>query len=75
MTAKAHRSMTKKKEPIAQTKAWIEKVVLKYQLCPFAQIPFQKDQIKYRYIESALIEDFNNVSIYGIIGFCVCELG
>ena len=33
------------------TRDWLEKVVLKYQLCPFAKLPFQKEQIRYRYAE------------------------
>lgn len=32
---------------ISETKLWIEKLVIGYNLCPFAKVPFSKDLIRY----------------------------
>ncbi|MEB4590657.1 DUF1415 domain-containing protein [Candidatus Thiothrix sp. Deng01] len=46
---------------IAQTRCWLENVVLKHNLCPFAHKPFQGGQIRYVVTDSArpefLLED------------------
>jgi hypothetical protein len=33
---------------IGQTRLWIERLVIGYQLCPFAKVPFDKDRIRYQ---------------------------
>lgn len=33
--------------PIRATRHWVEQVVIGYQLCPFARLPFQQDRIRY----------------------------
>jgi len=35
-------------EEIIKTKNWIEKMVIAHKLCPFAQLPFEKNKISYR---------------------------
>lgn len=46
---------------IAQTRRWLENVVLRHNLCPFAHKPFQGGQIRYAVTDSArpeyLLED------------------
>lgn len=39
---------------IAQTKAWIEQLVIGMNLCPFASVPFRKGQIRYRVVDAGL---------------------
>jgi len=45
----------------AQTRCWLEQVILKHNLCPFAHKPFKGGQIRYRVTDSArpefLLED------------------
>lgn len=40
-----------------QTQAWIEKFIIAYNLCPFAKVPFEKDQIRYVIIEGNNLEN------------------
>ena len=41
---------------IAQTRCWLENVVLKHNLCPFAHKPFKGGQIRYVVTDSARVE-------------------
>ena len=41
---------------IAQTRCWLENVVLKHNLCPFAHKPFSGGQIRYVVTDSARVE-------------------
>lgn len=41
---------------IAQTRYWLENVVLKHNLCPFAHKPFNGGQIRYVVTDSARVE-------------------
>ena len=41
---------------IAQTRCWLENVVLKHNLCPFAHKPFNGGQIRYVVTDSARVE-------------------
>ncbi|MEN9504070.1 MAG: hypothetical protein RI964_3355 [Pseudomonadota bacterium] len=49
---------------IAQTRYWLENVVIKHNLCPFAQKPFKGGQIRYVVTDSArpefLLEDLQH---------------
>ena len=38
----------KAEQVIAQTRLWIERLVIGYQLCPFARAPFEADRIRYQ---------------------------
>lgn len=39
--------MNKKEQAIWATRTWVEQVVVAYQLCPFARLPFQQNTIRY----------------------------
>ena len=53
---------------IAQTRYWLENVVLQHNLCPFAHKPFKGGQIRYVVTDSArpefLLEDLQNELTY-----------
>jgi len=40
--------LVNEQEVIAQTRCWIEQMVLQYTLCPFAQKPYQAGQVRFR---------------------------
>lgn len=41
---------------ITQTRCWLENVVLKHNLCPFAHVPFREGKVRYVVTDSARIE-------------------
>ena len=47
---------------ILETKTWIEELVIYYNLCPFAKLPFSQDRIRYKVSEEQqldrILEDF-----------------
>lgn len=49
--------MKNKNDALETTRKWVEKVVVAYQLCPFAKSPFEQDKIRYHALPSSDLKD------------------